>query len=219
MAQWFELRWWKNYLRDKNEDEYLTWKRNYWKEILLKMGAGSRGGAPAGTLVLSAKTVCDLGCGPSGIFIALPQSKVKAVDPLVDEYEKQIPFFRKKDYPNVDFVQSTIEDFQAQQPFDFVFCLNVINHVQDIEKGFKKLNSLCKINGAVVLSIDAHNFPFFKHLFRLVPGDVLHPHQYDLKEYRSFLEKNGLKILKTELLKKEFFFNHYLLVAIKDSIS
>lgn len=189
-------------MRDKNEGEYLSWKRDYWKEILKKVPE-----------VSPDRTVCDLGCGPAGVFIALPQNRVTAVDPLVEEYERQIPFFRKKDYPNVDFVQSTIEDFLPQEQFDFVFCLNVINHIQDIEKGFEKLNAVCKTEGVIVLSIDAHNFSFFKHLFRLVPGDVLHPHQYDLKEYQSFFENQGLKVWKTELLKKEFFFNHYLLVA------
>lgn len=221
MAQWFELRWWKNYLHDKNETEYLSWKKNYWKEILLKVDAGSGGGDPAMTFCTLdvSKTICDLGCGPAGVFIALPQNRVTALDPLVDEYEKQIPFFRKKDYPNVNFVQSIIEDLLSQEQFDFVFCMNVINHVQDIEKGFEKLNALCKDNGVVVLSIDGHNHSFFKYLFRLVPGDVLHPHQFDLNEYQSLFETHGLKVLKTELLKKKIIFNHYLLVARKDSIS
>ena len=85
IAQWFELRWWKNYLQAKNEGEYLSWKRNYWKEILKKVPE-----------VLHYRTVCDLGCGPAGVFIALPQNRVTAVDPLVEEYERQIPFFQQQ---------------------------------------------------------------------------------------------------------------------------
>ena len=93
--------------------------------------------------------------------------------------------------------------------------MNAINHVHDIEKGFEKLNEVCAENGTVIFSIDAHNFAFFKYLFRLVPGDILHPHQYDLVEYKQFIEKQKMKIVKTELLKKEFFFNHYLMVVRK----
>ena len=91
--------------------------------------------------------------------------------------------------------------------------MNAINHVHDIEKGFEKLNEVCAENGTIVFSIDAHNFSFFKYLFRLIPGDILHPHQYDLEEYKQFLEKQKMKIVKTEWLKKEFFFNHYLMVV------
>jgi len=230
LAQWFELRWWKNYLRGKNKQEYLTWKKNYWQNILEKIADV----AP----VNAVQTVCDLGCGPAGIFIALPQNKVTAIDPLINAYENISPVFCKTDYPNVQFVESTIEDYNPtviarneervtkQSPtekeiasqslamtFDIIFCLNAINHVRDIETGFNKLKTLCAENGTVVISIDAHNFSFFKYLFRLMPGDILHPHQYDLEEYKNFLEKQGFRILKTELLKNEFVFGHWVLVA------
>jgi len=222
IAQWFELRWWKNYLRGKNKEEYLAWKKSYWKEILVKISEVLKTSE-----ISTSKNIYDLGCGPAGVFIALPQNKVTAVDPLIDAYENQTPFFSKSDYPNVTFVKSTIEDFGEQtcqvletwqvlpEKYDIVFCMNCINHVHDIEKVFEKLKEVCAGNGTLVLSIDAHNFSFFKHLFRLVPGDILHPHQYDLQEYKTFLEKQGFKILKTELLKKEFLFGHYLLVAWK----
>lgn len=221
VAQWFELRWWRGYLRGKDKAEYLAWKREYWGGILEKCGvsAESRGGDSAGGALNDNKTICDLGCGPAGVFIALPNIKVTAVDPLIDAYEKQTPFFSKSDYPNVKFVKSTIEDFETfevlktSDVYDVVFCMNAINHVHDIEKGFEKLAAVCATGGTLVVSIDAHNYSFFKYLFRLIPGDVLHPHQYDLEEYKAFIEKQGMRIVKTELLKQERIFNHYLLVA------
>jgi 2-polyprenyl-6-hydroxyphenyl methylase/3-demethylubiquinone-9 3-methyltransferase len=73
---------------------------------------------------------------------------------------------------------------------------------------------MLKPNGQLVITIDAHNHSFFKNLFRAIPGDVLHPHQYDLNEYNQFLTSRNLKIVKTEKLKSEFFFNHYLQVAV-----
>lgn len=205
IAQWFELRWWQNYLRGKNKAEYLNWKKNYWQSLLAKISNEVK--------ITGTATICDLGCGPAGIFIALPDNKVTAVDPLIDAYETQTPFFKKNDYPHVSFVQSTIENFKATQQYDFVFCLNAINHVHDIEKGFEKLKAVCAPGGTLVVSIDAHNYTFFKYLFRLIPGDVLHPHQYDLEEYKAFIEKRGMRIVKTELLKQDGLFNHYLLVA------
>lgn len=205
MAQWFELRWWKNYLRGKDKATYLQWKKGYWLNMLEQIADVVK--------INPTRTVCDLGCGPAGIYIALPDNKITAVDPLLDEYEKHLPFFDKREYPTVIFTNSTIEDYASRQPFDIVFCLNAINHVYDIETGFAKLRGLCTTNGQVVVSIDAHNYSFFKYLFRIIPGDVLHPNQYNLGEYKEMLEKQGMVVQKTVLLKQEFFFNHYLIVA------
>ncbi len=205
LAQWLELRWWKNYLNKKNKKDYLVWKRQYWQQLLVRISRYINLDDPL--------KICDLGCGPAGVFISLPHNSVTAVDPLIDKYENQIPFFKKADYVNTVFYNSLLEDFVYEQKFDVVFCMNCINHVRDIEKGFAKLKELCAENGTVVVSIDAHNFNLFKYLFRLIPGDALHPHQYSLHEYLIFLQKNNMQLLNTELIKKEFFFTHYLIVA------
>ena len=34
LAQTIELRWWKNYLGDKNPTEYRAWKKQYWLNLL-----------------------------------------------------------------------------------------------------------------------------------------------------------------------------------------
>jgi 2-polyprenyl-6-hydroxyphenyl methylase/3-demethylubiquinone-9 3-methyltransferase len=208
IAQWFELQWWRQYLRNKDKEDYLAWKKNYWYGLLNKISTEIK--------IDASKSVIDMGCGPAGIFIALPDNKVTAIDPLLDEYEQQTHFFKKSDYPGVRFVKTSIEDFEAEGiNYDAVFCMNAINHVHDIECGFEKLKDVCAVNGVIVVSIDAHNFSFFKYLFRLIPGDILHPHQYDLNEYYNFLEKGELRISTPVLLKHEFFFDHYLLVAKK----
>ncbi len=212
VAQWFELRWWKNYLRGKDKATYLQWKKAYWLNMLEQIADVVK--------INPSHTICDLGCGPAGIYIALPDNKVTAVDPLLNEYEKQLPFFDKGEYHNIKFVNSAIEDLgntsevlKTSEVYNIVFCLNAINHVYDIEAGFAKLEELCVANGQVVVSIDAHNYSFFKYLFRIIPGDVLHPHQYNLGEYKEMLEKQGMVVQKTLLFKQEFIFNHYLLVA------
>jgi len=207
IAQWFELQWWKRYLRKQQKASYIAWKKNYWANILQIVSSEIK--------LDASKTIADIGCGPAGIFIALPENKITAVEPLIDEYENQTSFFVKSDYPNTTFIKSAVEDFQAAQKFDAIFCMNAINHVHNIQQGFEKLKEVCAGDGAIVLSIDAHNYSSFKYLFRMIPGDILHPHQYDLDEYKSLLEKNGWKISTCHLLKQEFFFNHYLLIATK----
>lgn len=205
IAQWFELRWWKNYLYGKSKEEYLSWKKQWWGSILSML--------PVEMQIWSDAKIIDLGCGPSGVFMMYGAYDVTAVDPLIEEYEKQTPFFSRKNFPNVKFVKSTIEEFEPKEKFDFVFCMNAINHVRDFEKAMDVLVDCVGERRNLVLTIDAHNLSFFKKLFRAVPGDILHPHQYDLVEYQSFLEKRGIKILKSIRLKHEFFFDHYLIVA------
>jgi 2-polyprenyl-6-hydroxyphenyl methylase/3-demethylubiquinone-9 3-methyltransferase len=209
IAQRAEMRWWQGYLKGKNVAEYHTWKRQYWLGLLEKIASSCP--------VSSGMTVLDAGCGPAGIFMALPQCHVDAMDPLLDQYAEKLPHFQKEDYSYARFFHSPLETYQPDQQYDIVFCMNAINHVSDIELCYDQLVSWVKPGGKLVVTIDAHNRSFFKHLFRIVPGDILHPHQYDLQEYAQFLTKRSLILEDTIQLKQEFFFNHYMQVATKSS--
>ncbi len=205
IAQAAELRWWKRYLKNKNEPAYLQWKENYWKGFIKKTG------------LHFAKNECllEVGCGPAGIFIALPKHPIHAVDPLINQYEKKIAHFKKADYPNVVFFASPFEKFEINQSYDKVFCLNAINHVADLPSCLDKLGEGLKPGGQLILSVDAHNHSPFKKLFRMIPADILHPHQFNLEEYRQMLLERNLTIENSLTFKKEFFFNYYILIAKK----
>ena len=210
IAQWFELRWWRRYLSGKDKLQYYTWKKQYWNGLLEQIGD-----------VLQTKdavTIADLGCGPAGIFIAFEDKKVTAVDPLLDTYTQTLPFFDKNDFTYTTFINQKLEDFQPSEKFDVVFCMNAINHVADIDMAYDRLVNATKREGYVVVSIDAHNYSFFKKLFRLIPGDILHPHQYDLEEYCDFMTTRGCVILKKQLVKREFFFSHYVVVGMVNAL-
>jgi len=235
IAQWFELRWWQRYLSGKDKVQYYAWKRKYWNDLLAQI---------ADVLPYKdAGSIADLGCGPAGIFTVFEDKKVTAIDPLLDTYEKTLPFFDKEDFPYTTFINQKLEDFQPSEitpkppkggfntiadgllkpplgglgveKFDIVFCMNAINHVADINLAYDRLVGATKNGGYVVVSIDAHNSSFFKKLFRLIPGDILHPHQYDLEEYCDFMTNRGCTILKKQLVKREFFFSHYVVVGRK----
>lgn len=208
VAQTFEARWWKNYLAHKDVATYLKWKTNYWENILNTIGK-------ALALEPGCK-VLDAGCGPAGVFIALPGYEVTACDPLLDTYDNTLSHFKKQMYPEVKFVTSPLETFGSHLTFDVIFCMNAINHVSELDEAFMALYRSAKKGGRIAVSIDAHNYKVFKHIFRAQPADILHPHQYDLQEYQEMLTKLGCSILQTELIKKEFFFNHYIIVALKN---
>lgn len=206
IAQQAEILWWKNYLKDKNTREYLEWKKKYWQNILDELKEV--------VTIQPAYNILDAGCGPAGIFLNLQHCKTFAIDPLLDAYETHLNQFKKNSYSGVQFMTSQIEEITLSEKMDIIFCMNAINHVHNLPMSYDKLVSLLKPNGILVISIDAHNHGFFKRLFRSLPGDILHPHQYDLEEYEKFLTDRKLKMLKTFCSKKEFFFNHYIQVAI-----
>lgn len=204
VAQAAEIQWWKAYLKKKDTTTYKAWKKAYWKTLLGELIAQPQVGA-----------LClDAGCGPAGIFMALEEQQVQAVDPLLEQYA-QLPPFNPQDYPWVSFEEQALEHFETTTPFDWVFCLNAINHVSDLEQCWKQLYAATAIGGKLVVSIDAHNHTFFKHLFRLLPGDILHPHQYDLAEYVAQGEAHGGQLLQTLHKGEAFFFDYYVLVFEK----
>jgi len=206
VAQAAEIKWWERYLKHKPKEGYLAWKYDYWKRLLAKTEV----------IVKDGDRVLDAGCGPAGVFMVLEDQKVDAVDPLLDSYETKLNHFDKKDYPHTRFFAQPLEAFEAEHQYDQVFCLNAINHVADLDLCFDKLVDATKPGGDLIVSIDAHNYTGFKHIFRLLPGDILHPHQYDLKEYEDMLTKRGCSLSKSLLYKKEFFFNYYVLVVKKE---
>lgn len=208
IAQWLENIWWKRYLKKKSSQEYLPWKKNYWEEFLKKINFQKD---------LIGSPCIDVGCGPAGIFTILEEKSVTALDPLLERYEQNLKIFSREKYPKVNFIQSDFESFDSNIPFKTIFCLNAINHFHNIKLSFKKLETLLDKNGILILSVDAHNFTFFKYLFKCIPLDALHPHQYNLEEYKTLLENAGFQIENTIKTEKHFFFDYWILKASKKS--
>jgi 2-polyprenyl-3-methyl-5-hydroxy-6-metoxy-1,4-benzoquinol methylase len=206
LAQKLELKWWKNYLNNKDVPTYLDWKRNYWNQFLQEISES--------VTIRANENILDAGSGPAGIFMVLEDCKVTAVDPLLEQY-KTLPHFSKERYPKVQFETSSIEAYQPSYTFDKVFCLNAINHVADIEKAYDKLFEFTAVGGLMIVSIDSHRFGFLKHLFRLIPGDALHPHQYDLAEYRKFITDRNGTILQEIKSKPGNIFDYWVMVVRK----
>ena len=158
--------------------------------------------------------VLDAGCGPAGIFIALNNNKVEAIDPLLDKYQN-LPVFKPAHFGWTQFRNIPIEALDDKEKYDIVFCLNAINHVNDINICCKNLVDSLKPSGFLVMSTDAHRHPLLKKIFQLLPGDMLHPIQLDINEYADFLEKNQMKLVKKILYKRESIFDYYILIAQK----
>lgn len=205
IAQFLEVKWWKRYLADKDPEAYLLWKKEYWTQLLHELN---------GLQLLKGQKILDAGCGPAGIFIALDEYSVTAIDPLLNQYQ-QLEHFQPQRYPFVHFENQAIEQLQFTSDFDVVFCLNAINHVSDIHLAYDQISNAVKKGGFLVVSIDAHRSNVLKNIFKTLPGDVLHPHQYNLKEYEKFLTDRGFQLKQTLLKTPGNIFDYYVQVAQK----
>jgi len=207
LAQAAEIRWWRNYLKNKTPLDYLQWKRNYWKDFLSKYGLEIRPDARC----------LDAGCSLAGIFIALDNQQVTAIDPLLEQYETHLgDFFDRKNYPNVEFKNIGLENLSDEGIYDEIFCLNVINHVKDIKLSTQKLWQSLKVGGRLSISVDAHNHRLLKRIFQLLPGDILHPHQLDKQNYQQlFADICQQPVNEPILIKKERIFSYWLFVITK----
>lgn len=205
-AQWLEIRWWRNYLSDKSPATYQQQKIDYWQRLMKTLDIK----------LPPQQQVLEAGCGPAGIFLALADQQITAVDPLLDQYQNDLPHFNTTDYPWVSFKSTPLEDALFDQTFDHVFCLNAINHVNDWERGLDQLTAATRAGGQLLLGIDVHNNKGLKFVFQSIPGDVLHPHQHDRDDYRQALLQRGWIIKREHTWKKGVIFDYWLLVLQKN---
>lgn len=199
LAQWAEIRWWKRYLKKREPRTYLAWKMGYWNDFLQRIGGTPAPGA----------RVLDAGCGPAGIFMALPGCRVDAVDPLLPDYSG-MAHFQPESYSWVAFHAQELESFPISNPYDWIFCINALNHMRDIPAAVGQLHQALKPGATLVVSVDAHKYRFLRRLFRLLPGDVLHPLQEDLSGYRTLFSNAGFLEISALRYKKGRIFDYWI---------
>ncbi|TNE80552.1 MAG: class I SAM-dependent methyltransferase [Bacteroidetes bacterium] len=199
IAQNAELLWWKRYLKDKNHDSYLTWKKEYWTQFLERCKIRPE----------PHQQILDIGCGPAGIFLNMPKDACTAVDPLMDQYMEEFPWL--VNYPDATLQKGRLEGFETSDKFDLIFCLNAVNHVADWDSAMMALWHALKPGGTLILSSDVHRFPLLKYPFRLIQGDILHPQQHDLKDYLKFFTNHYGKdaLQQSTLYKVDGLFLYY----------
>ena len=210
IAQSFEILWWKRYLKNKPKEDYLHWKSQYWRNFLHEINLGY-----LLDVSMEQKTILDAGCGPAGIFTVLDNHSVIGLDPLMEAYTKNVSQFLQADYKHVSFLNQSIETFEGHGIFDYVFCLNAINHVENLKKSINSLVESTKEDGTLIISVDAHRSKLLQRIFALLPGDILHPHQYTLQQYTSIFKNQGIEVQNVILKKREPIFDYYVLLLKK----
>lgn len=199
--------WWKRYLRKKAPDEYLRNKQAYWGRTLEQLEWDTQ----------PQRRVLDAGCGPAGIFIHLHATEdVTALDPLLDRYEADLAVFYREDYPAVTFLTQPLEQAITVAPFQAIYCFNAINHVANWEAALDALTAAAAPGCRMILTSDVHRHRWLLPIFRLLPGDALHPQQHLAAAYREALVRRGWTIEREEIMRQEAIFNYVGWVVVRN---
>jgi len=95
------------------------------------------------------KLVLDAGCGAGrhSYFAAKYGARVVAID--LSDKAVQSTKENLKDFTDAKVTQSDIYSFEYPEKFDYIFCIGVLHHLPDPQRGFNKLVSLLKDGGAI----------------------------------------------------------------------
>lgn len=163
----------------------------------------------------SLETLLDVG-SHSGKFTyeiskALPKTKIYGIDISKDAIE-----YASIKYKNVSFKVAEAESLPFKNNFfDFVTCLEVIEHIQNPKLVITEIRRVLKKGGDVLFLVPSEN-TLFKLIWyfwiKLGPGKVwnhTHINQFSNYSLDNLLKKNGFKVNK----RKKFLFG--MLLAIK----
>lgn len=118
------------------------------------------------------QAILDVGCGPVGIVYFIEAKWNVGLDPLAEQYQQWNGYWGKR----VDLIQAEGENMPvANELFDAVFCINVLDHTANPGGVLCEINRVLKPGGRVVLHVDLDS-PLRKlHKVIKSMSSVLHP--------------------------------------------
>ncbi len=166
------------------------------------------------------KKVLDIGCGGGILTESLAElgAKVTGID-VAENALKAARQHSENAAIDIDYVQSTAEDFSAanQEAFDIVTCMEVIEHVPDPESIVVACAKLTKPGGSVFFSTLNRNFKGWlfgivgaEHVLHLLPSGThrydrfIRPSELNRMCFSSNLVINDLSGIHYNLLTKNF---------------
>ena len=104
------------------------------------------------------KRILDIGCGPRGSLEWADMVDLRVgLDPLVNEYYRLGggTLFHKMHY-----VMAYSEDMPfADETFDFVFSINSLDHVDDLDETLSEMKRVLKVGGICGIIVDTNHKP------------------------------------------------------------
>lgn len=117
--------------------------------------------------------ILDFGCGPGKLLYLLSQKKIR-LNLFGCDINKEIINFNKKEYKNKNINFSLVkEDFKTifeDSFFDFVFLLDVVEHISEPNKFLKEINRIIKKGGKLIINTpDRFSLVFDPIFYEYIP--------------------------------------------------
>ena len=158
------------------------------------------------------KFILDIGCGGGLVSELLAKAKGKVTG--IDENNENIKQAKEHALTSslkIDYKNQSLNVFfrKNKKKFDLVLCLEVVEHVDDVNETLKKITKLVKPGGTIILSTINRSLKslvfakiFAEYVLNWIP---IGTHQFDkfLKpdEISKILELNNVKVKKIKGMK------------------
>lgn len=105
---------------------------------------------------------------------------------------------------NIKFEKGSILNLSTvNQKFDQIFCIDVLEHIEDDHKAIQNLKYILKSTGLIVLSVPTRLYPrYFGDKFAKDVGHVREG--YSLDQISTLLDNNGLELIDYQYHTKKF---------------
>ncbi|MBK47633.1 MAG: bifunctional 3-demethylubiquinol 3-O-methyltransferase/2-polyprenyl-6-hydroxyphenol methylase [Pelagibacteraceae bacterium] len=155
------------------------------------------------------KNILDIGCGGGLISELLAKKKglVLGIDENIDNI-KQAKKHARENSINVNYKNLSLNSFYKKnnKKFDLILCLEVLEHVDDVEKALNKISNLMKPDATLIISTINRNLKslvfakiFGEYILNWIPVGT-HVFEKFLKP-KEIVEKLKLKGIKTKKIK------------------
>ncbi|MCK5684483.1 class I SAM-dependent methyltransferase [bacterium] len=172
---------------------------------------------------ITPSTHLDIGCG-NGKFIETIQQSDLNIKSLSAMDTNQNVVALNDNFQNCNFFQSDILNSKIESnEFDSVSCLDVLEHIKEIDKALEEIKRILKPNGYLIVSGPVESI-FYKSLRYLIKGTYSEEtgpgagtHYYNIMQLNNIILKNGfekIRIHKTPLF-KPFDLFHIVLYRMK----
>lgn len=147
--------------------------------------------------VESSKRILEVGGGPTSIFLALRAGEKYVVDPLSEQLFRLHPFVREvEEYKDVNFIARPISEATFDRPFDLIFMINVLDHVDELNSVAKKIDELLTPSGKLIVTVSCYSDPMVKNLVNFFDVDLPHPHHFIAEDITGLF--SNYKLIKQD---------------------
>lgn len=141
------------------------WEMSFWQNMAFNLGADGFRNLREWDLAYKTKFFngifdetgrgLDCGCGPISVF-EFSKNKIIAIEPLLERFREIIPFENTK---NVKYLQMSGEEIQfTDNYFDYIFCVNVIDHTPNPGKMAEELFRTLKPRGKLYFEVNFDDY-------------------------------------------------------------